>query len=68
VHLPEALKKVGTHYVRVKLHPDVEPLVKVEITALEATPEQEEAETKSAREAVEEAAAARETAEESEED
>lgn len=59
VLLAEPLKKVGTHYARVRLHAEVEALVKVEIAGLEATKEEEHQETKGARQNLEAFAADR---------
>jgi len=57
VLLAEPLKKVGTHFVRVKLHPEVEAMVKVTLNALEASGAEEQTETNDAREALDRAAA-----------
>lgn len=57
VLLSEPLKKVGTHFVRVKLHPEVEAMVKVTLNALEATNAEEQTETTDAREAIDRATA-----------
>ncbi len=54
--LPEAIRKVGTHFVRVKLHADVESQLKVVIKAVAATKAEEEVETAEARAVIEEAA------------
>lgn len=66
VLLAEPLKKVGTHFVRVKLHAEVEALVKVSVNALEASAAEEAAETREVKARVE-AAAAAETSDDSEE-
>lgn len=53
VLLHEPLKKVGTHFVRVKLHPEVEALLKVVVGSSEASASEELTETNEARSAVE---------------
>lgn len=56
VLLSEPIKKVGVHFVTVKVHPEVTAQVKVVVEKLEATQAQERAETAEARAKIEEAA------------
>lgn len=55
--LDEPIRKVGTHAVSLKLHADVVSEIKVVVSALHATKEEEEAEAEEARIALEAAAA-----------
>ena len=57
VTLTEPLKKVGTHFVKIRLHGEVEVQLKVSIEATEATKEDEEKAVKTAKAQIEEAAA-----------
>ncbi|MCC6954877.1 MAG: 50S ribosomal protein L9 [Deltaproteobacteria bacterium] len=59
VLLAEPLRKVGTHFVRVKLHLEVEALVKVTLNPLAATAAEEQSETASAKAALDQATAPR---------
>jgi len=54
VVLPEPIKKIGEHRVRVKVHAEVEAWVKVEVVEMAATAEEEEKETAKARAEMEE--------------
>ncbi len=65
VILHESIRKVGTHFVSVKLHPEVQAQAKVVIKSVAATKAEEELETESARHSIEEQA--KETAPEQEE-
>lgn len=49
VVLAEPLKKIGVHFVEVKLHPEVSAQVKVVVTSLEASADEEKQETAEAR-------------------
>ena len=60
VMLQEPIRKLGTHFVAVKLHPDVSAQLKVQINGSAASQAEEEAETEEARENLEEAADERE--------
>ncbi len=42
VLLPEPIRKIGTHFVRVKFHAEVEASLKVNVVAIEASQEDEE--------------------------
>jgi large subunit ribosomal protein L9 len=57
VLLPEPIKKVGTHFVRVKLHPEVEGLLKITVNEREASAEEEQTETDEAKRNLEQHAA-----------
>lgn len=57
--LHEPIKKTGTHFVTVKLHPEVSTTVKVQVAELEASKEQSEQEVAAAQEALETAAEGR---------
>lgn len=58
VTLTEPLKKIGTHFVKIKLHTDVEVQLKVSIEPTEATKEDEEKAVRTAKTQIEEATAA----------
>ena len=53
VLLSEPIKKIGVHFVTVKLHPEVSTQVKVVIEKVEANTKQEQQETDEARENLE---------------
>lgn len=55
IQLLEPIKRVGEHKVKVKLHPEVLAELKIVVTALEATKEQEQQEVELAKKAIEEA-------------
>ncbi len=57
VVLAEPIKKIGTHFVKIKLHADVEVQLKVVVEPMEATKEDEERAVKAAREQIEQATA-----------
>lgn len=57
VLIEEPIKKIGTHHVKVKLHPEVVAEATVIISATEASKDQEAEETKDAKEAIEAGAA-----------
>jgi large subunit ribosomal protein L9 len=57
VTLTESLKKVGTHFVKIRLHADVDVQLKVAIEATEATKEDEDKAVRAAKEQIEEATA-----------
>jgi large subunit ribosomal protein L9 len=57
VTLTEPLKKIGTHFVKIRLHPEVEVQLKVAIEATEASKEDEEKAVKTAKAQIEEATA-----------
>jgi len=59
--LTEPLKKLGTHFVKIRLHAEVEVQLKVVIEAAEATQADEDAAVKAAKDNIEEATAAPET-------
>jgi large subunit ribosomal protein L9 len=58
VQLNEPIKKIGEHVVKVKLHPEVYAEIKVVVKSLEATKEQEQAETGAAKRRLDELTAA----------
>lgn len=62
VQMTEALRKLGTHFVKVRLHQEVDVQLKVIINQRAATQEEEEAEVDSARNAIETASAEKEAA------
>lgn len=68
VQLHDAIRKIGTHFVTVKLHPEVQAQAKIVIKSVAATKAEEEAETASAKQSIEEQAQAREAASESAEE
>ena len=49
VLLTAPIKKTGTHFVTIKLHPEVQAQLKIVIEKLEATKEEEEQETKATK-------------------
>ena len=51
----QSLKKVGTHFIKIRLHADVEVQLKVSIEATEATKEDEKKAVKTAKAQIEEA-------------
>lgn len=53
IMLEEPIRRVGVHFVKVKLHPDVSVQLKVVVAKAAATREEEESETEQAREAIE---------------
>lgn len=60
VMLSEPIKKLGTHFVNVRLHTEVQASVKVQVVAISPTKEDEEKAAETARESLEDAAEARE--------
>ena len=62
VVLAEPIKKLGTHFVKVKLHADVECQVKVNIEQIAASKEEEEAEAEKLKVSLEAQAAERDEA------
>lgn len=59
VVLTEPIKKLGTHFVNVRLHPEVQASVKVQVIEIAASKEEEEKVANSVRESLEEAAESR---------
>jgi len=53
VLLSEPIKKTGTHFVEVKLHPEIKVRIRLDVEVATATKEEEEKETAGAREALE---------------
>ncbi len=63
VILSEPIKKTGTHYVEVKLHPEVKVQVRVDVEAIQASREEEDKETDEVRTTLESASADRQNIE-----
>ena len=59
VVLSEPIKKLGTHFVNVRLHPEVQTSVKHQVTQIAANKEDEETAVAAVRESLEDAAEAR---------
>lgn len=53
VHLAEPIKKPGTHFIKIHLHPEVQAQLKIEVEGKEASKAEEEQETKEARQNIE---------------
>lgn len=60
VLVADPIKRVGTHFVTIRLHSDVECQVKVNVIGVDASPEHEGAAVEASKAALEAAAAARE--------
>lgn len=60
VLLSEPIKKLGTHFVKIRLHPEVDVQLKVNVEAIEATKEDEEKAVKVAKERLEAASSTEE--------
>ena len=62
--LHESIKKIGTHFVKIKLHPEVESQLKIVINERAATKEEEETEAAHVKETIEAASSAKRSVEE----